>query len=49
MLDGLMAPMGGLLATSPLEALAVLSSLVYVALAVPPPCQCEVRHLSRAI
>jgi nicotinamide mononucleotide transporter len=32
-LDG--ATMGGLLATSPLEALAVLSSLVYVALAVP--------------
>jgi nicotinamide mononucleotide transporter len=34
--DGLMAPLwAGLLATSPLEALAVLSGLVYVVLAVP--------------
>ena len=34
--DGLMARLwSGLLATSPLEALAVLSSLVYVVLAVP--------------
>ena len=34
--DGLIARLwAGLLATSPLEALAVLSSLVYVALAVP--------------
>ena len=34
--DGLMARLwAGLLATSPLEALAVLSSLIYVVLAVP--------------